>query len=66
MTLRRAVKRLRLKPGDILILHPDLERQFFSKPIPGINFRVPIIFARNKNDIRRMTKQEVLDIADGL
>lgn len=55
MTLKRAIRRLRLRPGDILIVrdHHLLEPLMKMGQIAKINFDVPIIFEKNKGDVRR-------------
>lgn len=55
MTLKRAIRRLRLKPGDILIVRDQylLEPLMKMGQIAKINFDVPIIFEKNKGDVRR-------------
>lgn len=60
MTLRRAFRRLRLKDGDILLVHRSMGHIVGSCPIisPGPR-SVPILFFENKNDIRRMKFEDL-------
>lgn len=54
MTLRRAIKRLRLKPGDVVLVRdPNLMKHICDAGRnAGINFPVPVIFEPRKNDIQ--------------
>jgi hypothetical protein len=58
MTFRRALRRLRLKNGDILLMHRDLAHTAMCRPLVG-PVSVPVVFFDNKNDIRRMPFEEL-------
>lgn len=61
MTLRRALKRLRLKPGDVLIVRDwNMLSQLEELRIPNLNFSIPILFAPDKDSIVRMPREELL------
>jgi len=61
MTLRRALKRLRLKPGDVIICRDwHLMDQLEDLRIPGLDFSIPILYAPDKNSISRMPREELL------
>jgi hypothetical protein len=52
MTLRRALKRLRLREGDVLIVRdPDLFLRLGETGIPGFKLNIPIIYAEGKHDL---------------
>ncbi len=60
MTFRRALRRLRLKDGDVLLAHRSMGNLLSSRPLitPGPR-SVPIIFIENKNDVRRLPFEEL-------
>jgi hypothetical protein len=54
MTLQRALRRLRLKPGDILIVRDPLlstTQLVNAGRTAKLKFNVPIIYAYGKHDI---------------
>ena len=54
MTLRRMIRRLRLKPGDILVVRdPDTARRLSeSGKTLGINFNVPIVIIPERYKVK--------------
>lgn len=60
MTLRRALKRLRLKDGDILLVHHDLLHSVCaSRGLIKPTKSIPILAIQNKDDIRRLPFEEL-------
>jgi hypothetical protein len=65
MTLQRYIRRLRLKPGDILLIRRDFYISQKSEAMANagraakINFDVPFVYYDEKNDIRRMPFEEL-------
>lgn len=61
MTLRRALRRLRLKPGDGLLVHRSIPINAVQNlgRNSNLNFSVPIIMFENKNDFRRLPFEEM-------
>jgi hypothetical protein len=65
MTLRRALHKLRLKEGDILIVRtPELMQRLAFNQMK-LKFRVLLLYAENKNDIIKMSRKELLERLDG-
>ena len=58
-TFRRAIKRLRLKPGDILLADRELRIDQIMGAAKDIKFEVPIIFIRFKNELERMPFEQI-------
>jgi hypothetical protein len=54
MTLRRAIRRLRLKPGDIVILRDPmmLQRVMEAGKHAELKFNVPIVVVPDKHGIK--------------
>jgi len=65
MTFQRYLRKLRLRPGDIILLRRTnymlSEMNTLQKvgQAAGIKFNVPIISVNDKNDIRRMSFEEL-------
>jgi hypothetical protein len=68
MTLQRYIRRLRLKPGDILLIRRDFYMSQKSEAIQNagrlakINFSLPFVYYDEKNDFRRMPFEELEQI----
>lgn len=62
MTFRRAIKRLRLQPGDIILAHRSIPWDAFKNCSHEVKHSVRIIYFENKNDIRRMGFEELEEI----
>lgn len=60
MTFRRALRRLRIKDGDILLAHHSMRNLICSRGAvsPGPRF-VPIVFVEHKNDVVRIPFEEL-------
>ena len=58
MTLRRAIRRLRLKVGDTVLIHHSLAHLVhigrLKGPVPA-----PIIIVNNKKDVQRLPFEEL-------
>lgn len=62
MTLQRFFKKLRLKPGDALLVREpliDINQLMRLGQEMRINYNVPIICAHNKNNIQRLPFEEL-------
>jgi hypothetical protein len=57
MTLRRAIRRLRLKAGDILLVHRSIPYGFFRGVLAS--HPTSIIYFDNKNDFIKMPFEEL-------
>ena len=55
--MKKTIRRLRLKPGDILVVNdPEMGRRLSGLgAISGLSFNVPIVFA--PNGIKKLSKK---------
>ena len=60
--LKNLIKKLHLKKGDILIIHPSLEEQFQNLKRPDVDFRVPMIITTNVRNIRVISLEQLKKI----
>lgn len=61
MTLRRALKRLRLKSGDILVVQRDsgLYPETLIDAGRGLNLNCPIVFVDGKHGVQKLSFDEL-------
>ena len=60
--LRNAVKRLRIKKGDIVIAHPALQDQFRNLTVPEIDWKVPILWTVNVRSLRTIDMDKLREL----
>lgn len=59
--LQGYLKKLALKPGDILIVrHPEVLKQL--QEIPAMDFYVPVVYCGPDGGLERATRDQVLEI----
>jgi hypothetical protein len=62
MTLRRAIRKLHLRDGDIILLDRSIPIEQIidaGRSIKTLTVSVPIVYVNNKNDIRRLPFAEL-------
>ena len=62
LRLKNLIKKLSLKKGDILVIHPSLEEQFQNLKRPDVDFRVPMIMTTNVRNIRAISLEQLKKI----
>ena len=62
LRLKNLIKKLSLKKGDILVIHPSLEEQFQNLKRPDVDFRVPMIMTTNVRNIRVISLEQLKKI----